>query len=66
MESQYDVRMSGNFLMIYMFNFHVLNHLLLIYICKLHWNHLVKLPSPGIALKILKQYLLFSLHRKRY
>ena len=24
--------------MIYICNFHVLNHLLLIYICKLHWN----------------------------
>ena len=28
----------GNFLLIYISNFHVLNHLLLIYICKLHWN----------------------------
>jgi hypothetical protein len=25
-------------LLIYKCNFHVLNHLLLIYICKLHWN----------------------------
>ena len=25
--------------MIYICNFHVLSHLLLIYICKLHWNH---------------------------
>ena len=30
--------MSGKFLMIYICNFHVLNHFLLIYICKLHWN----------------------------
>ena len=30
--------MHGNFLLIYIWNFHVLNHLLLIYICKLHWN----------------------------
>ena len=28
----------GNFLLIYICNFHALNHLLLIYICKLHWN----------------------------
>ena len=25
--------------MIYICNFHILSHLLLIYICKLHWNH---------------------------
>ena len=30
--------LEGNFLLIYIFNFHVLSHLLLIYICKLHWN----------------------------
>jgi hypothetical protein len=30
--------MSGKFLLIYICNFHVLNHLPLIYICKLHWN----------------------------
>jgi hypothetical protein len=29
--------MSGNFLLIYICNFHVLSHLLLNYICKLHW-----------------------------
>ena len=29
---------SGKLLMIYIWNFHVLNHLLLIYMCKLHWN----------------------------
>ena len=28
----------GNFLPIYKFNFYVLNHFLLIYICKFHWN----------------------------
>ena len=28
----------GNFLLIYICNFHVLSHFLLIYICKLHWN----------------------------
>ena len=38
LESQYDVRMSGNFLLIYICNFHVLSYLLLIYMCKLHWN----------------------------
>jgi callose synthase len=30
--------MSGNFLLIYICNFDVLNHFLFIYICKLHWN----------------------------
>ena len=34
--------MSGNFLLIYIWNFHVLNNLLLIYICKLYWNPTVK------------------------
>ena len=29
---------EGNSLLIYICNFHVLNHLLLNYICKLHWN----------------------------
>ena len=29
---------SGTFLMIFICNFHVLSDLLLIYICKLHWN----------------------------
>jgi hypothetical protein len=29
---------SGNFLLIYICNFHVLSNFLLIYICKLHWN----------------------------
>ena len=29
---------QGNFLLIYLCNFHVLSHLPLIYICKLHWN----------------------------
>ena len=32
----------GNFLLIYIWNFHVLSHLLIIYICKLHWNWQVK------------------------
>ena len=36
-ESQAHVQ-SGESLMIYIWNFHVLSHLLLIYICKLHWN----------------------------
>ena len=30
--------MTGKFLLIYICNFHVLSHLLLIFICKLHWN----------------------------
>ena len=30
--------MSGEFLLIFICNFHVLSHLLLNYICKLHWN----------------------------
>jgi hypothetical protein len=29
---------EGNFLLNYICNFHVLSHLLLIYICKLHWK----------------------------
>ena len=29
---------TGNWLLIYLRNFHVLRHLLLIYTCKLHWN----------------------------
>ena len=29
---------EGNLLLIHIWNFHVLSHLLLIYICKLHWN----------------------------
>ena len=29
---------AGNFLLIYICNFHILSHLLLNYICKLHWN----------------------------
>ena len=31
-------KIKGNFLLIYVCNFHVLNHFLLIYICKLHWK----------------------------
>ena len=38
LESQYDVRMSGELLLIRICNFHVLSNLLLIYTCKLHWN----------------------------
>ena len=30
--------LAGESFMIYICNFHVLSHLLLIYICKLHWN----------------------------
>ena len=29
---------TGEYFLIYICNFHVLSHLLLIYICKLHWN----------------------------
>ena len=29
---------EGKLLLIYIYNFHVLSNLLLIYICKLHWN----------------------------
>ena len=35
---RYTILRTGNFLLVYISNFHVLNHLLLIYICKLHWN----------------------------
>ena len=34
----YESFFRGKLLMIYICNFLVLNHLLLIYICKLHWN----------------------------
>ena len=41
--------MSGKLLLIYIWNFHVLSLLLLIYICKLHWNlsPLVSKASAG-------------------
>jgi hypothetical protein len=32
------VHEQGNFLLIYICNFHVLNNFLMIFICKLHWN----------------------------
>ena len=34
--------MSGKLLLIYIRNFHVLSHFLLIYICKLHWGRVVR------------------------
>jgi hypothetical protein len=38
-DEQYEAFVGkGKFLLIYIFNFHVLSNLLLIYICKLHWN----------------------------
>ena len=37
--SQEEVRNQGKFPLIYICNFHVLSNLLLIYICKLHWNN---------------------------
>ena len=37
---------AGEFLLIYICNFHVLCHFLLIYICKLHWN---QRPSQSLA-----------------
>ena len=43
---------SGNFLMIYIWNFHVLSHLLLIYICKLHWNLLLTISNQILILYI--------------
>ena len=36
--------MSGKSLLIYIWNFHVLSNLLLIYICKLHWNRRRRTP----------------------
>ena len=36
---------EGNFLLIYICNFHVLNHLLLIFICKLHWKVLMTMDK---------------------
>jgi hypothetical protein len=45
---------KGKLLMIYIWNFHVLSHLLLNYICKLHWNyamntHRCEAPRPTTA-----------------
>ena len=57
LESQYDIRISGKLLLIYICNFHVLSNLLLIYICKLHWNsHKVSNGVEAIALLKLFQY----------
>jgi hypothetical protein len=39
---------NGNFLLICMCNFHVLSHLLLIYICKLHWNSVFAKRFSGV------------------
>ena len=36
---------SGKFLLIYIYNFHVLRHLLLMYVFKLHWNRSDLIPS---------------------
>ena len=41
LESQYDFHISGKLLQIYIWNVHVLNHLLLNYVCKLHWEQAV-------------------------
>ena len=38
LESQYDARMSGKLLLIYICNVNVLSHFLLIYICKLQFE----------------------------
>ena len=37
--------MSGKSIMMYICNFHVLSNLLLIYICKLHWNRTLTVTS---------------------
>ena len=42
---------SGNFLLIYICYFHVLNHFLLIYICELHWNLLLRPVDIQITLR---------------
>ena len=34
-----DLQLRGKLLLIYICNFRVLTHVLLIFICKLHWNH---------------------------
>jgi hypothetical protein len=41
------IRLLGELLMIYAWNFHVLSHLLLIYICKLHWKPLASIRLLG-------------------
>jgi RIH domain len=40
---------TGKLLLIYIFNFHVLSHFLLIYICKLHWNDITVKGQPKIV-----------------
>ena len=52
--SEGELKMKGNFLLIYICDFHVLSHLLLIYICKLHWN---KVHPEMIAGKLLLIYI---------
>jgi hypothetical protein len=65
--------MSGNLLLIYICTFHVLNHFLLIYTCKLHWN-LKDLPTmvschPRLYAvtnyRIIRIYILYSHHLTR-
>ena len=41
------IRLLGELLMIYVWNFHVVSHLLLIYICKLHWKPLASIRLLG-------------------
>ena len=42
----------GKLLLIYVFNFHVLNHFLLIHICKLHWNFKRKLACLSAIFRL--------------
>ena len=43
--------------MIYIWNFHVLSDLLLIYICKIHWNSLLQPRGSDVQMPLLLQIL---------
>ena len=42
-----ELSLEGNSQLIYICNFHVISHLLLIYICKLHWNEVFLTTITG-------------------
>ena len=48
-QSNDDEKIAGELLMIYTCIFHVLSHLLLIYICKLHWNDIAIVEAKSKA-----------------
>jgi hypothetical protein len=46
--------MSGEFLLIYICNFHVLSHLLLICICELHWNQTLEMVIAPLHERVME------------